>query len=82
MEERELVVEMGATSLAMDLGPKAFVYARTGIPEYWVLDVECRELVVHCEPSGSGYEDVQRRGADETVTAVAVALTLPVAALL
>jgi Uma2 family endonuclease len=74
-----LVVEMGNTSLRMDLGPKARIYAAGGIPEYWVLDVQKREIVVHREPSGSKYEDVRRVGVGDTVTAVAVALTVPVA---
>jgi Uma2 family endonuclease len=74
-----LVAEMGNTSLRMDLGPKARIYATAGIPEYWVLDVGRRELVVHREPSGGGYGSVRRYGAGETVTATAVALTVAVA---
>jgi Uma2 family endonuclease len=74
-----LVVEMGNTSLAMDLGPKARIYAAGGIPEYWVLDVKQREIVVHRAPSRSGYEDVRRVGIGDTVTAVAVALRVLVA---
>ncbi|HEX4344653.1 MAG TPA: Uma2 family endonuclease [Solirubrobacteraceae bacterium] len=76
-----LVVEMGNTSLAMDLGPKARIYAEGGVPEYWVLDVKRREIVVHLTPRGSGYEHVRRHGADETLTASTVALTVAVAAL-
>ena len=63
----------------MDLGPKARIYATAGIPEYWVLDVQRRELVVQREPAGSRYADVRRVGVGETVTAVAVALCVPVA---
>jgi Uma2 family endonuclease len=73
-----LVVEMGNTSLRMDLGPKARIYATAGIPEYWVLDVQRREVVVHREPSGAGYEDVRRVGAGEVVRAAVVPLTVPV----
>jgi Uma2 family endonuclease len=74
-----LVVEMGNTSLAMDLGPKARIYAAGGIREYWVLDVTQREIVVHREPRGSAYEDVRRCCVGDAVTAAAVALTVPVA---
>ena len=70
---------MGNTSLRMDLGPKARIYATAGIPEYWVLDVKRREVVVHREPSGSRYEDVRRVGAGDVVSATTVALTVPVA---
>jgi Uma2 family endonuclease len=74
-----LVVEMGNTSPRMDLGPKARIYAAGGISEYWVLDVQRREIVVHREPSGSTYEDVRRAGVGDTITAKAVALTVAVA---
>jgi len=74
-----LVVEMGNTSLRIDLGPKARIYAEAGVPDYWVLDVKRREIVVHREPSGSRFEQVRRVGADETLTALAVALAIPVA---
>ena len=40
-----LVVEVADTSLAQDLGLKAALYAREGIPEYWVVDVNGR--VIH-----------------------------------
>jgi Uma2 family endonuclease len=71
-----LVVEMGNTSLRMDLGPKARIYATAGIPEYWVLDVKRREIVVHRDPSGSRYENVHRVGVGEAITAIGVALTV------
>jgi Uma2 family endonuclease len=76
-----LVAEMGSTSLRIDLGPKARIYAEAGVPDYWVLDVKRREIVVHREPSGSRFEHVQRFGAGESVTALAVALAVPVASL-
>ena len=74
-----LVAEMGNTSLRMDLGPKARIYATGGVPEYWVLDVQRREIVVHREPSGERYEHVERVGVGDTLTATMVALTVPVA---
>jgi Uma2 family endonuclease len=74
-----LVAEMGNTSLRMDLGPKARIYATAGVPEYWVLDVERREIVVHREPSGSRYESVARVGVGDTLTAATAALTVVVA---
>jgi Uma2 family endonuclease len=74
-----LVVEMGNTSLRMDLGPKARIYARGGVPEYWVLDVQRREIVVHREPVGDRYKHIERVGVADTLTATLVALTVAVA---
>jgi Uma2 family endonuclease len=45
-----LVVEVSDTTLRDDLGRKAFNYAKAGIPEYWVLNVEGRCFVVHRDP--------------------------------
>lgn len=46
-----LVVEVAAESLALDLGAKARVYARAGVPDYWVIDLGRRTLTVHRRPS-------------------------------
>ncbi len=38
-EEVALIVEVADSSLAYDLGDKRAAYARSGIPEYWVVDI-------------------------------------------
>ena len=40
----KLCVEVADESLADDLGPKREDYAKAGLPEYWVLDVNARAL--------------------------------------
>ena len=77
-----LVVEMGATSVSIDLVRKARIYASGAVADYWVLDVARRVLVVHREPVDGCYTDVRTLGEDETVSALAVDLAVPVAALL
>jgi Uma2 family endonuclease len=77
-----LVVEVAVSSQHVDLGRKAQVYAGAGIPEYWVLDVSERELVVHRTPRGERYESVRRLTPGEVAAASAVALSVPVDALL
>ena len=77
-----LVVEMGATSLSIDLVRKARIYATGGVPDYWVLDVKRRALIVHRAPQDGTYTDVRTLGEDETVTAVALDLAVPVRSLL
>ncbi len=74
-----LVVEMGNTSLRMDLGRKARIYAEGGVPEYWVLDIQSREIVVHLAPVGSRYQRIERARVGDMLTAMRVALTVPVA---
>jgi Uma2 family endonuclease len=54
-----LVAEVSDSTLAYDLGGKARLYAKAGIPEYWVLDIQGRRLLVHREPGQNGYADIQ-----------------------
>ncbi len=49
-----LVVEISLSSLERD-HRKAAIYARAGVPVYWILDVVGRRLEVHTEPGPEGY---------------------------
>lgn len=53
-----LIVEIAASTLAFDLGEKARIYAGAGVPEYWVVDVTGRRVLIHANPrpDGSGYD--------------------------
>jgi Uma2 family endonuclease len=59
--ELHLVVEVADSSLGQDLNTKAALYARAGIAEYWVADVQSSRLIVHRqpEPHAGVYRDVQ-----------------------
>ncbi|MEG4965434.1 Uma2 family endonuclease [Microcoleus sp. B6-A1] len=50
-----LIIEVADTTLRTDLGIKANLYAQSGIADYWVLDVNNRQLHVFREPSQDGY---------------------------
>jgi Uma2 family endonuclease len=66
-----LAVEVSDTSLHADLSRKAALYARSGIIEYWVLDVISRRLIMHRNPVGGKYEWVVVYGAHECVAPLA-----------
>lgn len=66
-----LVIEVSDSSLRSDLTSKALLYAKAGIIEYWVLDVEKRRVVVHSNPSDKGYLDTTERRQGETVSPLA-----------
>ncbi len=51
-----LIVEISDTTLERDRGIKATEYGRSGIAEYWVLDVKNRQLHVFRQPGDRGYE--------------------------
>lgn len=54
-EDVFLLIEVAGSSLRYDVGVKAGLYARHGIPEYWVVDLEARVVLVHREPTQLGY---------------------------
>ena len=47
----DLVIEVSDTSLAYDRKEKASLYARAGIPEYWVVDLIHRRLEIRRQPA-------------------------------
>ena len=50
-----LVIEVADTTLRFDLRTKMPLYARCGIPEAWVVDLNERAIHVFREPSAAGY---------------------------
>jgi Uma2 family endonuclease len=66
-----LVAEVSDTTLLFDLTTKARLYARAGIPEYWVVDVNGRRLVIHREPADGVYRSVVAYGEEERVATLA-----------
>jgi len=53
-----LLVEVSDSTLETDLGRKADLYARAGVPEYWVVDLGEDRVLLHASPraDGSGYD--------------------------
>jgi len=49
-----LLVEVSATSLTRDRVGKARIYARAGVPVYWVVNVDDKVIEVYTRPSGPG----------------------------
>jgi Uma2 family endonuclease len=79
-----LVVEVAGESLRRDRRVKAAVYARAGIPEYWIVNLEARDVEVLSdpEPATGTYRKTRTCGTAETLTSEALPqLAFPVAAL-
>lgn len=66
-----LVVEVADTSLSYDRTVKARLYARAGIADYWVMDLNGRQLIVHREPSQGRYLSVTAYSEKERVAPLA-----------
>lgn len=69
-----LVIEIAVSSQRRDLHQKPSLYARAGIEEYWVIDLDARRAVVHGNPAGDRYESVTEVGAQGNIVAQALAL--------
>ena len=77
-DETTLVVEVADSSLRQDLEVKSKLYARASVPEYWVLDVTGRRLVMHGEPKADGsYGVVKQYSETDKVGPFRVAEMLP-----
>ncbi len=57
-EDVLLVVEVAETSSAYDREVKVPLYARYGIPEHWLINLQDNVIEVYREPSQYGYKEV------------------------
>ena len=67
----DLVVEVSDTTVRYDLTTKAKLYARAGIIEYWVADLNNRTLIIHRQPEQGRYTSVTAYSAEESVSPLA-----------
>ena len=51
-----LIIEIADSTLKNDIQVKGKDYARSGVEDYWVLDVKGRQLYVYRNPTQSGYQ--------------------------
>jgi Uma2 family endonuclease len=63
-----LLVEVSDTSLDYDLEKKLPLYARAGIPEVWIVDVQAQTIRVYSNPDGDTYPGYREAKRGETLT--------------
>jgi len=54
-----LIIEVAASSLAKDRGVKSPLYAESGVPEYWIVNISERSIEVHTQPDAGVYRGVR-----------------------
>ena len=52
------LIEISNRTLKTDLNQKKITYARNGIPEYWVIDLVNKKLIVHTQVQNNNYAQV------------------------
>jgi Uma2 family endonuclease len=84
--ELVLLIKVSDTTLRHDATRKRDLYARAGVPEYWVLDLDDRRLIVHrgLNVEKTQYASIQSYKEDEAVAiescpgqSVSVSVLLP-----
>jgi Uma2 family endonuclease len=70
-EDVLLIAEVSDSSLRLDRTKKAALYARAGYPEYWVLDLNGRQVLVHRRPGADGYQEITAYSAEENAATLA-----------
>ncbi|MBM3395756.1 MAG: Uma2 family endonuclease [Betaproteobacteria bacterium] len=67
-----LVIEVADTTLAYDRGVKLRLYAKSGIPEFWIVNVQNETIEVYGAPTPEGYQTkfIKDKGDYATLKAV------------
>lgn len=65
------IVEVAQSSFAYDAGPKRAAYARAGITDYWIANLNAATLTIMREPTATGYASRADLSADATATFLA-----------
>ena len=63
-----LMMEVSNTSTQYDRNVKVPIYARAGIQEVWLIDIQAGLLEVFSQPSQEGYASIQTLGSGDSVS--------------
>ncbi len=78
-EDALLIIEVSDTTLAYDRDVKLPRYARAGVPEVWIVDLQVRRVESHSDPSPEGYSVSREFGPGQQARSGSVeGLSLPV----
>ena len=70
-QDLQLLIEVADSTLGFDRTVKAALYARAGIVEYWVLDIQGRRMIVHRDPQAGRYASIAGYSSEESVAPLA-----------
>ena len=82
-EDTLLVIEVSDTTVQYDRHVKAPLYARSGIPEFWLVDLTAWAITVYRQPGPDGYQQTIVATGDDALSPLAFPdFTLTAAAIL
>jgi Uma2 family endonuclease len=63
-----LLIEVADSTFKRDRGSKSKIYARAGIPEYWIVNLKQRQVLVFQNPQDGDYQIEQTFGDQDRLT--------------
>jgi Uma2 family endonuclease len=66
-----LVIEVSDSTIDFDRTVKALLYARSGIVEYWLVNLAIAAIEVYRQPTPNGYQWIETKYRGESITFVA-----------
>lgn len=66
-EDVLLLIEVADTTIRYDRDVKIPLYARAGIPEVWLIDLQQERVEIYLQPSSEGYRQILRPGKSERI---------------
>lgn len=73
-----LIIEVADTTFAYDTKVKLPLYAESGIPEYWVIDLNKKQVHVYWDALGNGFQQSRVYRSGELIKALGIELELEV----
>jgi Uma2 family endonuclease len=70
-EDVHLVIEVSDSSISRDRNRKVPLYAKAGVPEVWLIDVNKPRVEVYRDPQAGGYQSKQTLVHDELLSPTA-----------
>lgn len=68
----DLIIEVADSSLRFDTNEKRLLYARAGIRDFWVVDIQGRGLLVFRDPKSGNYTTRMVLGPTDSISPLAV----------
>lgn len=70
-EDILLLIEVADTSIGFDRRKKIPLYARSGVPDFWLIDLIKSTIEIYREPSTSGFRDIRKLRSGDRISPLA-----------
>lgn len=78
----EIIMEVSDSTYDYDKEIKLPLYASAGLPEYWIININKREIEIYKKPSGNGYKKMEIFNHDDEITLIFCKKSIKVEALM